>query len=194
MSSQFGLFVSNFKHAHFDGYIGESQYNEIVNVFTSRSVYFCFSFDKIITIDNNKAVTTLNSSVIKCILDDINKTLHVTEGMRFTNDRLNYIPILSNVNPWLAFKYNSKLDFMTIEIHFSMIRESSEPYELTTKNVSIQNPYETGFKKIYSNTGGLIQDDLAYYKHKMLSVWGISEDLPDIDYHRLGVLSDMITI
>lgn len=195
ISSQFGLFVSKFKPAHFDGYIGQSQYNEIVNVFMSRSIYSYFSFDKIITIDNGKVVTMLNSPVIQSILDDINKTLHVTEGMRFTNDRLTYIPILPNVKPWLVFKYNNELDFINIDIKFSVIHEGGDHYELTTKNTSIQNPYEpSGFKKTYSMRGELIQDELASYHHKMLSLWGISQDENNIDYLSLGVLSDMINI
>lgn len=197
VSSQFCLVVSNFKPAHYDGYIGQSQHNEIVHIFTSRSVYFTFSFDNIITLDNNQVVTLLNIPVIQLILDDINKTLHITEALRFTCDGVTYIPVLPNIKPWLVFKYNNKLEFMTIAIHFSVIREEEcdEPYNLTTKNVFIQNAYEpSGFKKIYSINGELIQDDLAGYHSKLLAIWGLPEDATDIDYHRLGVLSDMISI
>jgi len=197
VSNQFGLVVSNFKLAHYDGYIGQSQYNETVHIFMSRSVYYTFSFEKVITIENNQVITLLNSHVIQHILDDINKTLHITEALRFTCDGVTYIPVLPNIKPWLVFKYNNKLEFMTIEIHFSVIREEGcdEPYELTTKNVFIQNAYEpSGFKKIYSITGELIQDDLAGYHSKLLAIWGLPEDATDIDYHRLGLLSDMISI
>jgi hypothetical protein len=197
VSNQFGLVVSKFKQAHYDGYIGQSQYNETVNIFTARSVYYTFSFENIITIENNQVVTRLNSPVIQLILDDVNKTLHITEALRFSHDGIIHIPVLPNVKSWLVFKYNNKLEFMTIEIHFAVIREEGcdAPYELTTKNVFIQNAYEpSGFKKIYSMTGELIKDDLAGYHSKLLAIWGIPEDSTDIDYHRLGVLSDMITI
>lgn len=197
VSNQFGLVVSNFKPAHYDGYIGQSQYNEAVHIFMARSVYFTFSFDNIITLVNNQVITLLNSPVIQLILDDINKTLHITEALRFSHDGITHIPVLPNVKPWLVFKYNNKLEFMTIEVHFSVIRAegSDDPYDLTTKNVFIQNAYKpSGFKKIYSITGALIQDDLARYHSKLLSIWDIPEDSTDIDYHRLGVLSDMVTI
>ena len=197
VSNQFGLVVSNFKPAHYDGYIGQSQCNETVHIFTVRSVYYTFSFENVITIDNNQVVTLLNSPVIQLILDDINKTLHITEALRFSHDGITHIPVLPNVKPWLVFKYNNKLEFMTIEVHFSVIRaeDSDAPYDLTTKNVFIQNAYEpSGFKKIYSMTGELIKDDLACYHSKLLAIWDIPEDSTDIDYHRLGVLSDMITI
>lgn len=197
LSNQFGLVVSNLKPANYDGYIGQSQYNEIVNIFSPRSPIFIFSFDKIITIDDGKVVAMLNSPIIQSILDDINKTLCVTEGMRLTNDGLTYIPVLTNVKPWLVFKYNNKLEFMTIEIQFLLnnLCQGDFPYELTTKNVSIDSAYKReGFKKIYSITGELIQDELAGYRSKLLDVWLIPEDSIDIDYYRLGVLSDMITI
>lgn len=197
VSNQFGLVVYHFQHANYDGYIGQSQHNEIVNIFSPRSPIFIFSFDKIITIDNGKVVTMLKSPVIQSILDDINKTICVTEGMRLTNDGLTYIPVLPNVKPWLVFNYNNELSFMTIEIHFLLntLSQGDFPYELTTKNVSIQSAYKpAGFKKIYSITGELIQDELAGYHSKLLEIWGLPENSTDVDYHRLGILSDMISI
>lgn len=188
--------IHNMEPSLFGEYTAKSDDGHDVNIYLSGFGDVCFAFDNIITLDNGIVSSALKSPIIQTMLKDVNQYLGITESFRLTNDHIEHLPVLPNVKPWLVFKYMKETNSITIQVSFKIsLRSTGEAYYLTTKQTAIQHFYEpSGFNCIYSITGDSITNDIQHYKERMLNVWGLNEDGQEIDYKRLGVLSDMISI
>lgn len=187
-------------------YTAKSDDGSDVNIYSSLLGDICFAFDNVITLDNGIVSSYLKSPLIQSVLTDVNLHLPVTESFRLSNDLINYLPVLPNVKPWLVFKYIKATKMRTVQISFKVLRRhvdslssllatSCDTYQLTTKNKAIQHFYESsGFNCIYSDSGVIIDNEIEVYKERMMKIWELPEDSADIDYKRLGLLSDMLTI
>lgn len=180
----------------FGEYTAKSDDGHDVNIYLSGFGDVCFSFENIITLDNGIVSSALKSPIIQTMLNDVNQYLGITESFRLTNDHIEYLPVLPNVKPWLVFKYIKETNSITIQVSFKIsLRTTGEAYYLTTKQTAIQHFYDpSGFNCIYSITGESITNDIQHYKERMMNVWELTKDCQEIDYKRLGLLSDMISI
>lgn len=180
----------------FGEFTAKSDDGHAVNIYLTDFGDVCFAFDNIITLDNGIVSSALKSTAIQTMLKDVNQYLDVTESFRLSNDNIVYLPVLPNVKPWLVFKYIKETNSITIQVSFKIsLRTTGDAYYLTTKQVAIQHFYDpSGFNCIYSITGESITNDIQHYKERMMNVWELTEDGQEIDYKRLGLLSDMISI
>lgn len=203
---QLGISVTDLEPGLSCEYTAKSDDGSDVNIYSTLLGDICFAFDNVITLDNGMVSSHLKSPLIQGILTDVNRHLPVTESFRLSNDLINYLPVLPNVKPWLVFKYIKATKMRTVQVSFKVLRRhvdslpaflttSYEAYRLTTKNKAIQHFYESsGFNCIYSDSGVIIDNEIEVYKERMMKIWELPEDSTDIDYKRLGILSDMISI
>lgn len=190
-----GISIENINQENASSYIADCNYNTTVDIWPSILVDIWFTFDNMLQLDNEKITTKINSPLIKAILNNINDSLYVLDGLRLTNDNLSYFTVLSKMSPILFVSYNKNSKDMIIEIRFQINEQAVDSYHFTTKQTSIQHYTEyEGFTFVYSLSGDLLESDLKKYTSRMLDIWEISSDEMDIDYKKLGILSDMISI
>lgn len=180
----------------FGEYTAKSVDGHAVNIYLSGFGDVCFSFDNLIILDNGSVSSELESPIIQTMLKDVNQYLGITESFRLSTDNIVHLPVLPNVKPWLVFKYIKETKSITIQVSFKVsLHSDGDTYYLTTKQTAIQHFYEpSGFNCIYTIKGDSITNDIECYKKRMLKIWGLPEDSTDVDYKRLGLLSDMISI
>lgn len=163
--------------------------------FDAASIEFCI--DKAIGFNNDILISNIDAEFIKNILVKANNSLPVLDGLRFTNDNISYFPVIANIKPSFIFKCDHETGDISIVLHFSTMlgHDEDSDYYLTTKHMSVQNYIDTPYFRInYLVSGKLIHSDIKVFLKRFLLIWDISKNSNDIDFKRLGVLSDMITI
>jgi hypothetical protein len=192
--TKFGIDFTNVTRESHGDYVASGAYS--VDIYALNHTDLYIGFKTLIHLENGLLVSKLNDPMINDFVKDMNSFFYIFDALRFTTwDQDVFYPILDNIRPSIIFKYNIECDDMMIHIDLHPTIESEESIYITTKDIIIQHGYEpAGFKAIYHLNGSHYLSDLLTYKTRLLKVWNIDENSRDIDYKRLGVLTDMITI
>jgi hypothetical protein len=190
-----GISITDIRPNGTSQYIADCDYGDIVTIWASILGDIWFTFDNVLQLSNETLTTQTSSPLIQVILKNINDSLYVLDGLRLTNDNILYFTVLSKLSPNLVVRYSQKTKHTSVEIRFQITEQAINSYHFTTKQTSIQHVNECeGFTFVYSISGDLLKNDLEKYCSRMLDVWEITEDKKNVDYKKLGILSDMLTI
>lgn len=191
---KFGIDFTNVSRESHGDYVASGEYP--VDIYALNHTDLYIGFKTLFHLENGLLVSKLNDPMINEFVKDMNSFFYIFDALRFTTwDRDVFYSILDNIRPSIIFKYNVEYDDMMIHIDLHPSIESDESIYITTKDIIIQHGYEpTGFKCVYHLNGSHYSNDLLIYKTRLLKVWDIVENSSDIDYKRLGHLTDMINI
>jgi hypothetical protein len=195
MLDEFGIEISNIIRTNFTEY--EGTFNEQLTIYVLNNDFY-FNFNDMLTLSNGVLISSVEHPFISKALSDTNALFPIFDAMRFTTEeKIVFHPILNHIRPAIVFKYNSETKQMTIYIHLlnTMNSKSKQAACVLTKDKIIQHHHEPAeFQIIYFYGSQYYISDLLAYRNRIFKAWELDEDQYDVDYKKLGELTDMINI
>ena len=201
MMNHFNLDINDFVEC-----IDTVQYQSIgeykIDIFSIPNNYVEFQCVDIFYIEDGILYSKFKHPVIDIIVMDINRSLHVLEALRLSDANKKIIfTAIDNMQPVLMFSYNA-LDLddayePLIKILFNPVlpRELEESFYFMTNSFFVQHAHEyCGIKIFYNLDGTICHSDLEVYDNRIANVWNFENSNDDVDYKRLGELTDMLLI
>lgn len=195
MLDEFNINISNIVRKNFTEY--EATFKEQLTVYVLNNDFY-FNFNDVLTLADGVLTSSVDHPFINKALSDTNALFPIFEALRFTTEeKIVFHPILNHIRPVIVFKYNSETKQMTIYIQLlnTMKSKSKEAACIVTKDKIIQHHHEPAeFQSIYYYGSQYYISDLLSYRNRIFKAWELDEEQYDVDYKKLGELTDMINI
>lgn len=195
MLDEFNINISNIIRKKFTEY--EATFNEKLTIYVINNDFY-FNFNDVLILSNGVLTSSVEHPFISNALSDTNALLPIFDAMRFTTEeKIVFHPILNHIRPVIVFKYNSETKQMTIYIQLlnTMNSKAKEAACIVTKDKIIQHHHEPAeFQSIYYYGSQYYVSDLLAYRNRIFKAWELDEEQYDVDYKKLGELTDMINI
>ena len=195
MLDEFNINISNIVRKNFTEY--EAIFKDKLTVYVLNNDFY-FNFNDVLTLADGVLTSSVDHPFINKALSDTNALVPIFEALRFTTEeKIVFHPILKHIRPVIVFKYNSETKQMTIYIQLlnTMKSKSKEAACIVTKDKIIQHHHEPAeFQSIYYYGSQYYVSDLLAYRNRIFKAWELDEEQYDVDYKKLGELTDMINI